>query len=109
MSLYIFSYNYSEILIQSSKNSRKMLKSCKIAFSSVFVWVEALRPSQQFFSHVGTDVLSVSPWQRTTRKRMFLYIFCYFGILPLLYECKLYKIWNFEFSENLRPKKLLIY
>ena len=24
-----------------------------------FVWVEALRPSQQFFSHIGTDTLSV--------------------------------------------------
>ena len=27
----------------------------------LFVWVEALRPSQQFFSHVGTEKLFLFP------------------------------------------------
>ena len=31
-----------------------------------------------------------------------------YDIFPLLYECKPHKIRNFKFSENLRPKNLLI-
>ena len=39
----------------------KRQQSCKffqhvvLKMVDVFVWVEALRPSQQFFSHVGTE------------------------------------------------------
>ena len=55
-----------------------------------------------------SSFLSVSPWQRTTRKQMFEHIFCNYGLLPLWYECKVHKIWNFDFSENLRPDKPLI-
>ena len=42
-----------------------------IAFGAfcLFVWVEALRPSQQFFSHVGTDLL-----ERACVRHTFLYL-----------------------------------
>ena len=39
---------------------------------------------------------------------MFEHILGNYGAFSLLYECKLHKIRNFKFSENLRPKRLLI-
>ena len=76
-----------EILIRNFRNSRKMLK----------LWQMAI-----------LLYLLGSPWQRRTCKQNPEHSFGNYGILPLLCKCKPYKINNFKFSENLRPKRPLI-
>ena len=67
---------------EASEKAEKCRKLCKMAFS---------------------PFMSVSPWQQRTCKQMFEHILGNYDILPLLCECKMHELRNFEFSENLRP------
>ena len=52
--------------------------------------------------------LLASPWQHKTHHQKSEYMFANNYALPLKCGCKIQKINNFTFSENLRPKLVLV-